>query len=609
VHQVDWRRLPDVQPRHQLASVTLVGGDQQLRDALIRQAGAEGVRCAAVADADPGLAKLLGEGEAGPADPLGDSDSIIVLGPRPVTPQPEAATHETAESIAGAAESCSWTLARAAQLLAARQQARPPRLWCVTTGLREAADSACLPQAPLWGLGRIIAGEHPDLWGGIVDLDPADLEAGAAALFAALRGGREADLLAPRGGATEAARIVPLSGAPASPPLRCRADATYLITGGLGILGLETARWLAGRGARRLVLVGRTAMPPRSQWDALTDAGRNRAGVIRELEALGVTVATVGLDITDAAAAAAALSPDALGLPPIRGVVHAAGVLDNRLLGELSQDSLRAVMRPKVVGALVLSDLFPPGSLDFLAFFSSLGQFLGLPGQASYASANAFLDTLARLRRQRGRDDTVSLSWTSWRGLGMGINEVVAQELRDRGVGDIAAADAFRAWEHASRFAAGHVCVFSATERDRDSAQLPVLRELAFSQPADEAGAGSRAEDAFAGLSADELRPVLVTEVAREVGAEMRTSLDDLDVRVPLTSLGLDSVMTVAIRRRLDRRFRLQLPATLLWNHPTITAIANYLTERLAPAAPAGADTAAGGHEPAMSPEQEAVRT
>jgi 6-methylsalicylic acid synthase len=107
-----------------------------------------------------------------------------------------------------------------------------------------------------------------------------------------------------------------------------------------------------------------------------------------------------------------------------------------------------------------------------------------------------------------------------------------------------------------------------------------------LSRPADEAGDRPGAEELFAGLSAEELRPVLVTEVAREVGAEMRTSLDDLDVRVPLTSLGLDSVMTVAIRRRLDRRFRLQLPATLLWNHPTITAIADHLTERLAPAEP-----------------------
>jgi 6-methylsalicylic acid synthase len=316
-------------------------------------------------------------------------------------------------------------------------------------------------------------------------------------------------------------------------------------------------------------------MPLRGDWDP---AGADpRVERIRELETLGVTVRTLALDITDATAVTAALSGDALDLPPIRGVVHAAGLLDSRLLDGLDQDSLHRVMRPKVTGALVLDRLFPPGSLDFFVLFSSFGQFLGLAGQSSYAPANAFLDGLARFR-----GDALSLSWTSWRGLGMGANEVVASELRQRGIGDVSARDAFLAWEHASRHDIRHVCVFPTLECDQQADPAPVLRELEFGKATTQPGADTAADGTLAGLTGVELHVVLVKEVSRLIGAELRLAADDLDVRVPLTTLGLDSVMTVAIRRALEKRFRTPLPATLLWNRPTVTTIADYLAERLA---------------------------
>lgn len=552
VHQVEWRRLADPGSSRELRSLTLVGPDSALRQALVRQARAEGVRCQ-VASAPS--ARFLDE-------ELDERDMILVLGP-------------AAEAgAADAAEAGTWRLARTAQLLAERARARPPALWCVTEGVRECTSAACLPQAPLWGLGRIVAGEHPDLWGGIIDCDPADPQAAAAAVLAEIRAGREPDLLAPRGQGTDAARLVPVTAGPTREALRCRPDATYLITGGLGVLGLEVALWLAGRGARRLVLVSRTPMPPRSDWDRL--AADPRVERIRELEALGVTVRALAVDITDATAVTAALSGVALDLPPIRGVVHAAGVLDSRLLDGLDQDSLHRVMRPKVAGALVLDQLFPPGSLDFFVLFSSFGQFLGLAGQSSYAPANAFLDGLARFR-----GDALSLSWTSWRDLGMGANEVVASELRERGIGDISARDAFGAWEHACRRDVRHVCVFPTLERDQQTDPAPVLRELEFGKVTTEPGADTAADQVLTGLVGEELHVALVKEVSRIIGAELRLAADDLDVRASLTALGLDSVMTVAIRRALEKRFRMPLPATLLWNRPTVTAIAEYLAERL----------------------------
>jgi 6-methylsalicylic acid synthase len=163
----------------------------------------------------------------------------------------------------------------------------------------------------------------------------------------------------------------------------------------------------------------------------------------------------------------------------------------------------------------------------------------------------------------------------------MGTNEVVASELAERGIGDVGAREAFLAWEHASRHAAPHMCVFPTLDRDQRTAAAPVLRELEFGQVTSRSTADTAAGELLAGLTAGEQQSVLIKEAARLIGAELRIAVDDLDVRVPLTALGLDSVMTVTIRRALEKRFRLPLPATLLWNRPTVTAIAGYLAERL----------------------------
>jgi len=130
-----------------------------------------------------------------------------------------------------------------------------------------------------------------------------------------------------------------------------RPEATYLITGGLGVLGLEVARWLVSRGVRRLILAGRTGLPPSEGWDHVTEPGlRNRIEVACALEALGVTVRILALDVSDLRQSRRLLDTNDMGLPPVRGVVHAAGVLDNRMLHDLDEESLRRVMRPKVTG-------------------------------------------------------------------------------------------------------------------------------------------------------------------------------------------------------------------------------------------------------------------
>jgi 6-methylsalicylic acid synthase len=556
VHELVWRPL-ELADRGSARGVVLVAPEPASWPGLCEGLVAAGVAVRVVGDPDE-----LGD--------LGSPADVVVLPP----------SHAGLPVAEGAAR-CAWLLTRTGQAVAAAKNAR---LWVLTSGVRESQDERCLPHAALWGLGRIVSGEHPESWGGVVDLDPEDVGGAAAMLPAILRAAPGEDVIAVRDGTAMVARLAQPATAAAGRPLTCRADGTYLITGGLGVLGIEVARWLAGRGARRIVLAGRRPFPARASWDEVTDGElRRQIDGVRGLEALGVTVRVVSLDIADAGQAASLLAPDVLGLPPIRGVVHAAGVLDNRLLATVDEESLRTVLRPKVDGAWVLHELFPPGSLDFLALFSSCGQLLALPGQATYGAANAFLDALAAHRRTAGHDDTVSFGWTSWRGMGMAVNEVVDLELRVRGVADISPEEAFGAWDHAWRHGAGYVAVLRAVRPDGAGQRPPVLSELAVEDDGQEHEAAVPEVGPLAELPEEELRARLLDEVRAQIAAEMRLPATDLDLRRSLSEQGLDSVMTIVIRRRLEKRFGHSLPATLFWQQPTVTVIADHLVDLVVP--------------------------
>lgn len=558
-HELAWRTFEPGEPGY-LGTVVVVGGRHPLTTAVMAGLAAAGTSHRLVGGLDE-LNRLR--------DWLGPDGAVLVV--------PELAGE--GEAVTDAAVRSGWLAAGAATTVAGWSGSRP-RIWVVTAGVRESAHEAALGQSSLWGIGRIIGGEHGDVWGGVVDLDPADV-AGSAALLPGLLATRPGeDVIVLRDGVPSRPRLVPIDRAPSRSTVDCQPDGTYLVTGGLGVLGLEVARWLAGRGARRIVLTGRRGLPSRAEWDEITDPVTSaQIAAVRALEALGVTVVVAELDISDRARSAEVLDLGRSGLPPIRGVVHAAGVLDNRMLADLDEASLRRVMRPKTEGAMVLHELFPPGSLDFLVLFSSCGYLLGLPGQASYGAANAFLDAFAAYRRAAGADDTVSFGWTSWRGLGMSTSsELIDVELNARGTADVTATEALRAWEFAERYDGAHFAVLRMTAPEPGTTRPALLDEIQVEEQAAEPVA---AESEWAGLGPDELREYLVTAVRRQVAGEVRLAPEELDVRRPLSEMGLDSVMTLVIRRRLEKLLRLSLPSTLLWTHPTVADIAGYVFAQL----------------------------
>ena len=449
------------------------------------------------------------------------------------------------------------------QRLARRDERDPVALWILTTGVHEAARPDSVRQSCLSGLAAVIAAEQPQIWGGLVDLAYGHDISETAGALALVLGEPSKTALVLRDGVFHAPVMVPITGEPVRPPLRCKPDAAYLVTGGLGALGLLIAGWLADAGARRLLLCGRTPLPPRRDWEGITDIQvRQRISAIRELELRGVSVEVVPLDIGSAADVGALLAArDRAGAPPIRGVIHAAGVTRDELVTSISDSSIRHAMWPKVGGARVLHDAFPCGSIDFLYLTASAGALFGIPGQGSYAAANAYLDALARFRHRAGCH-SVSIDWTAWQGIGMASdNQIVAHELARLGSRELTPGEAFTAWEHVHRFDIAQVVVLPVSS--------PVDREVATA--------------AWSQMSASDLRDHLMHEVRAIVGRELRTAESELDTDRPFVELGLNSMMALSIRRDIERLVGLELAATMLWNYPTVAALSAYLAGKLAP--------------------------
>jgi acyl transferase domain-containing protein/surfactin synthase thioesterase subunit/acyl carrier protein len=453
---------------------------------------------------------------------------------------------------------------------------KPPRLWWLTRGAVAVApdDDAAAACATIWGLGRTVMHEHPELRCTLLDLDPA--ASTAEEWLAELSADDDEDQIAWRKGQRWAPRLA-RAPAPRGRGRALRPEGTVLVTGGGGALGVEVLRVLAGRGVRHLVLIGRRAPTP-----ALEE-------VLTELRALGSQVTVAAVDVTDREALARLLATVTLEWP-LRGVVHLAGVLDDGVLAAQTAERFSRVMMPKVAGAWHLHELTAHADLDLFVLFSSVSGTLGSAGQGGYASANTFLDALASHRHAIGLAAT-SLAWGPWaeRGLAAALDESQHARMARLGVEMLSMREGRALFADAIARPEAQLVVARIDPSAIVDSQLPIpplwrvlvprrsntgpVHRSAETPPSWALELASRP----APERADAVNHLVRSEVARVLsfGSARSVPLDR-----PLKELGFDSLMAVELRNALARRTGLSLPGTLVFHHPTVQAIADHLLGR-----------------------------
>jgi acyl transferase domain-containing protein/NADPH:quinone reductase-like Zn-dependent oxidoreductase/SAM-dependent methyltransferase/acyl carrier protein len=361
-------------------------------------------------------------------------------------------------------------------------------------------------------------------------------------------------------------------------PLAFRTDGTYLVTGGLSGLGLRVARWMAGRGARHLVLMGRGAPSPES------------AALIATIRSEGAEVVVAQGDVSSRASLSEVLAEIARAGYPLRGVIHSAGVLEDGVLAQQDWGRFARVLGPKAGGAWLLHELTRNDPLDVFVLFSSASSILGSPGQSNHAAANAFLDALAHHRRALGLP-AVSINWGAWTQIGAAARRDVEKRITHQGVGAFSPEEGIELLELILRRNPVQVGVFPVdwprfAGHLAGTGELPFYGELLAERPsptpATLSAHGGRFSEELREESPKRRRQRLREYVRSLVGGVLGIEAgDEVSDKQPLMEMGLDSLMAVELRNRLRTGLGIEssLPATLVFDYPTIASLCDYLAQ------------------------------
>ncbi|MFO1417409.1 MAG: type I polyketide synthase [Methylotetracoccus sp.] len=373
------------------------------------------------------------------------------------------------------------------------------------------------------------------------------------------------------------------------PAWRITGTGTYIVTGGLSGFGVAIARWLAQRGASHLVLLSRSGKP--------TAEARN---AIAAIERFGVRVRVAACDVTDAGALRVLLSDVHTASAPVRGIVHAAATFDDVLARNMTAESLRAVLAPKVLGALHLHELTQDMPLDFMIFVSSATTLFGNPGQANYVAANHYLEALSESRRASGLPCLcIALGPIADVGY-LARNQQIRENLESRlGGNSLSAAEALQALEHALTDDNSGSAVLKldwrAVSRLIPTAGAPKFQALV--QGSDEHGQDNSGFEELqrwlAEMSDEELAPLLINLLKKEVGEILKIPVDRLDEQKSVHDLGMDSLMGMELITAVESRFGVKLPIMALSEGPTIARLVDRIIRQLRTAKTGKAESSA----------------
>ncbi len=475
-----------------------------------------------------------------------------------------------------------------------------PKLWFVTrNAIPVDTSKLAIAQAPLWGLGRVLAVEHSEFWGGMLDLPPETSVEEGAMILAEIGDAQGEDHIALRQGQCRYVARLIQSGSPQGQELTLRSDGCYLITGGLGSLGLLVAQWMVKQGARHLVLVGRRQASPEIQ------------DVISQMQQKGVEVQIVQVDVADEGEMKRLFNDIRATMPPLLGIIHAAGVLDDGVLLKQNWERFHGVMAAKVKGAWNLhkltQELSLNSSLDFFVLFSSVAALLGSLGQGNYAAANSFMDALAHYRHGLGLK-ALSINWSPWKDSNM-ITSLKTSlktnyQVRStyRGMSLLRSDQGLRVLKQVLGLNYPQVGVVTINwslfrEQFNFCTQLPLfseiirtidvgeeLKQLSIQKVKINSEKEPELLEKLRLTDNREQQQLLTTFIQNEVARLLGFSSSQLpDLQLNFFDMGMDSLMAIELKNNLEKNLGKSLSSTLAFNYHNIEVLAQYLCREVLP--------------------------
>ena len=357
-----------------------------------------------------------------------------------------------------------------------------------------------------------------------------------------------------------------------------RADGTYLITGGLGDLGLTFARWLAKQGACYLVLLGRSKPSESAQQ------------VIDELRDAGINVVTAQADVADLRQLTGVIAQIKEDFPPLKGVIHAAGLLADATIPQMDHERFLRAYTPKTLGAWNLHTLTVDQPLDFFILFSSVAAVLGIPGQVNYAAGNSFLDALARFRHAQNLP-ALSINWGPWGEIGLAAEKMNRGErLMQQGLKSVSPKEGLDAMSvlmaqkspqvSAMWLDAGKWCIAQPSAA-HSSLFKDLLNQIVVATTEKKSFGRNIREELLAADAGVQRRTLFETYLREQVAGVLHLTPVRIALDKPLRTLGLDFLMSIELRNRLEDGLHVTLPASLIWNYPTIHTLTIFLAEKI----------------------------
>ncbi|WP_168538626.1 beta-ketoacyl reductase, partial [Anabaena sp. UHCC 0253] len=482
----------------------------------------------------------------------------------------------TTESLTNAQALSCGSVLHLVQAMVANSETKLSQLCLVTQGVHQIdhdQEPVQVQQAPLWGLGKVVALEHPEFNCRCLDLEIGIKSAEVAnIIFDEITDVDIENQIAYRQGVRHVMRLG--SGKITNQTaINIDSESSYLITGGLGALGLSVAHWLGEKGAKHLVLMGRN------------EPSQNAQIKITELETLGIQVSVRLGDISQPQDVEAIIEQIEASGKPLKGVIHGAGMLDDGMLRQITWERFSRVMQPKVEGAWNLHQFTKHLPLDFFVCFSSIASLLGSPGQGNYAAANAFMDALVYHRRALGLPG-LSVNWGPWNDGGMAarLGDQYQQRLQSQGITSISPEIGFQALADLLSTQSPQVGVFSINwsqwlVNQPQYQKLPFLAKYRELNQAELTSQSEFLQELEAAIPS-ERRAMLEAHISRQVAGVLGLSQSrKIGLEEGFFDLGMDSLTSVDLRNRLQVSLGCSIPSTGAFDYPTIGDMVNYLIQ------------------------------